>query len=68
MNIAYLISAHKDPEHLQRLCKVLELGMTNVHFFIHIDKKVDIQPFKEIVNGINIHFTPHRVWTQWGGV
>lgn len=67
MNIAYLISAYKDPEHLKRLCNVLEYGMANVHFFIHVDKKVDIRPFEMMMKNTNVHFTPHRVWIQWGG-
>ncbi|MCH3980540.1 MAG: beta-1,6-N-acetylglucosaminyltransferase [Prevotella sp.] len=65
MNIAYLISAHKDPYHLKRLITVLESD--GVHFFIHIDKKVDIKPFLNLVKGSNIHYTPNRIWTQWGG-
>lgn len=68
MNIAYIISAYKDSAHLKRLCDVLRYGVeNNVHFFIHVDKKVDIRPFKEMVQGGDIHFIDHRLWSQWGG-
>lgn len=67
MNIAYLISAYKDPEHLQRLCRVLSKDMDGVHFFIHVDRKVDISPFKRLVTGDHVHYVKHRVWSQWGG-
>lgn len=68
MNIAYLISAYKDPAHLRRLCDALKYGVENdVHFFVHIDKKVDIRPFERFLQVPNVHFTDHRFWSQWGG-
>lgn len=65
--IAYLISAYKDPLHLKRLCEVLSYNMSKVHFFIHIDKKVDITPFVNLVKGSNIHYVANRYWSNWGG-
>ncbi len=67
MKIAYLISAHKDPQHLRRLIKALSFGMNGNHFFVHVDEKVDIKPFIIAANNDKVHFTRERVWTQWGG-
>ena len=65
MNLAYLISAHTDPEQLQRLILSLQ---PEAHFFIHIDKKSDIQPFVSIIKGGNIHFMPQRTNVRWGTI
>lgn len=66
--IAYLISAYKDPEHLQRLISALAYGVEEyVCFFVHIDAKVEEKPFLPICNKENVFFTPNRFWVQWGG-
>ncbi len=65
MKIAYLISAHNDPAHLQRLVKALQ---PNAEFFIHIDAKADIGPFRERLRGPNIHFTDRRADIGWGNI
>lgn len=66
MKIAYLISAHKDPIHLERLINALRIKNTT-HFFIHIDKKVDKGVFANILKGSDITFCKERVYTTWGG-
>jgi hypothetical protein len=43
---AYIIGAHKYPDHLCRLISRLDDG--NATFFVHIDKKVDIRQFKAL--------------------
>lgn len=58
MNIAYLIKAHNNPKHLQRLITALSTGSSR--FFIHIDKKSNVDDFLNI-NGNNILFTQRRV-------
>lgn len=63
MNIAYLISAHTDAPQLKRLVEALQ---SDAHFFIHIDKKVDIRPFTELLAGENIHFLDVRYDVRWG--
>lgn len=63
MKVAYLISAHNDPEHLQRLVDALQL---NAEFFIHIDAKADIAPFQDRLHGPRIHFTRRRADIGWG--
>ena len=66
MNIAYLIAAHTDPEQLKRLVKSLTYkGNT---FFVHIDKKQDIYPFKEILKECkNVIFIKNRIADYWSG-
>lgn len=68
MKIAYLIIAHTDPHHLGRLCSSLYVkGATT--FFIHIDKKVAVQPFKDAVRCIcsDVVFLSNRISVNWGG-
>lgn len=67
MRIAYCISAYKDPAHLKRLINALNYDDNDVHFFIHIDKKVNIEPFQEMVTGANIHYVGRRFYVVWGG-
>lgn len=60
--IAYIISAFTDPEQLERLvARLSEIS----DFYIHIDKKVDITPFRQLL-GDKVHFV-HRHWISWGG-
>lgn len=54
MKIAYMIAAHTDPIQLRRL--VISLNGEDIEFFIHIDKKSDIQPFLRELNLENVHF------------
>lgn len=70
MRIAYLISVYKDPMHLHRLIKVLSWGMEKqVRFFVHVDAKVEIEPFEKCCKDIsNIVFLTKRYWVQWGGI
>lgn len=68
MKIAYLILAHHQPSHLARLIKALDCG--EVYFFVHVDLKKDISPFKRSVPVTkNIIFleSSARVAVYWGG-
>ena len=65
MNIAYLISAHTDPTHLKRLIGSLH---EDAHFFIHIDRKSDIDIFTSQIKGDNIHFVNRRTDVRWGTI
>lgn len=65
MNLAYLILAYKNPEQLGRL--VRRLDDKNVRFFIHIDKKQAIEPFKKAVEGLKRKVTfVKRERSAWG--
>jgi hypothetical protein len=51
MKIAYIVHAYKLPKQLSRM--INSLSDNNSSFFVHIDKKVDIEPFKEEISKIN---------------
>ncbi|MCL1868326.1 MAG: beta-1,6-N-acetylglucosaminyltransferase [Paludibacter sp.] len=60
----YIVLAHKTPEQLKRL--IDKINDENSFFFIHIDKKSDIEPFTKIIHGENIKFIEDRVNCLWG--
>ena len=63
--IAYLILAHNDPKHLNKLVKELDY---NSDIYIHIDKKSDIDSFKLNVNEGNVFFIKDRVSIDWADI
>ena len=70
MNIAFLISAYKDPLELKNLIDALK--GEGSYFFIHVDKKVDIDAFKDIVPEYKrecqgLSYTAYRYYVYWGG-
>jgi len=66
MKIAYLISAYTNAPHLGEL--VDALYTEDSYFFIHVDKKVDINPFKESTMGRkHISYVEERHRVAWGG-
>lgn len=67
MNIAYCISAYKDPQQLKRL--ILALSTNFSFFFIHIDKRIkNIKEFEAIKTDCpHIIFCKQRFFVQWGG-
>lgn len=60
--IAYLISAFKDAAHLARLVSALD---DRADFYVHVDLKSDMQPFREALSG-KVTFV-RRHWVSWGG-
>lgn len=66
-NHLFIIMAHNQPEMLQRI--VGRLYSLNHYFYIHIDKKVDIRPFKsQIGEDDNIDWCEdNRIRVNWGG-
>lgn len=68
MTLAYLILSHQQPKHLGRMIRALDAG--GVHFFIHVDRKTDILPFRQAAGpGPNVHFLEGRRRTEvfWCG-
>ena len=63
--LAFLISAHTDPQHLCRLVKSLPASS---EFFIHIDAKSDIRPFRALLQQPNVHFVKPRTDVMWGSI
>lgn len=63
MKLAFLISTHTDVSQLKRLVEALP---DNSVFFIHVDGKVDIAPFKEaFIGDERVVFIEHRVNVKW---
>lgn len=59
MKKALLITAHKSPMQLRRLIKAVECD--EMSCFVHVDGRVDIEPFKRAVAGFNnVVFTTRR--------
>ncbi len=66
MNIAYLISAHTDPAQLSRLTAALRQEGT--HFFVHIDRKSPIAPFRALLDEDDTHLLTNRIDVRWGTI
>lgn len=58
MKIAYLVLAHKDPSHLERLINSLLTPQSA--FYIHLDNKSDISEFLYL-EGEQVHYTKERL-------
>lgn len=59
LQIAFLVLAHNQPGHLNRLINTLT--QDNVHFFIHLDKKSDITEFQKYDYPTSAHFIEDRI-------
>lgn len=68
MKIAYIIQIYKNPQQVKRLIETLR--DTNASFYLHVDRKVDLRPFQDILNeGKNndIFFVHDRVKVYMSG-
>jgi hypothetical protein len=64
VRIAYLILAHDQPAHLQRL--VARLSAPGAAFFVHIDAKSDLAAFAALAPAVT--FCQRRVNGAWGDI
>jgi hypothetical protein len=65
MRINYLLQVHQHPEQFARLVRLLTAPQTA--FYVHVDLKQNLEPFKEIVSDLsNVHFLERRVEVRWG--
>lgn len=65
MDLAHLILAHRDPDHIGRLSKKLS-DYSDV--YVHIDSSVDEVPFRRAVGSLdNVFFVQRRFRCWWGG-
>ena len=68
MKIAYLIFAYKNPKLIRKTIE--RLTCEDSAFFIHIDRKSDLDPFASI-RGKNVFFSEQRItvyWAEFSGV
>jgi hypothetical protein len=63
--LCYLILAHSDPQHLFELISSLNY---NALFYVHIDKKVDIEPFKKVLASSDITWILNRHTVSWADI
>jgi hypothetical protein len=63
MKLAFLISAHTDPQHLLRLVRSLpeESGK-----YLHIDAKADLRAFSLVAEQPHVHILDKRINVMWG--
>lgn len=66
MNVAYIIHAYKNPDQLKRLIGALDSERS--FFFVHVDKKVNIKPFEELLGDNNKVFWIKRENSDWGTI
>jgi hypothetical protein len=67
MDISYIILGHKEPLQIKRL--VNRLTCANSFFYIHIDKRVDITPFKTaLAEEPGVYFLEKRENGTWGDI
>lgn len=65
MRLAFLISAHTDPLHLDRLIKSLP---EESDFFIHVDAKSDLKIFEDRIRDDRVKFVLPRINVTWGSI
>lgn len=65
MKVAILIAVHKYPIQVKRLIEAFQSDQFT--FFIHVDKKTDISPFRKLITGENIIFINNRTKVEWAG-
>ncbi|MFY7840724.1 MAG: beta-1,6-N-acetylglucosaminyltransferase [Lacibacter sp.] len=65
MKIAHLILVHKNPEQVERLLHALT--HPDFHFYIHVDKKTDQQPFEYLAKRPDTTFIKTRTKIYWAG-
>lgn len=65
MQIAHVILAHKSPDQLNRLVGKLVHPCCSV--YVHLDARIDIDPFRRTINHPNVYFISKRIKVNWGG-
>ena len=64
MKLAHLILTHSNPARLERL--VRRLQHQNADVYIHIDKKIDSQPFHYLEKLGGVYLIQNRIAVDWG--
>ena len=65
MRIAHLILTYTNPKQTERMIR--QLQHNNFDFFIHVDKKFDINPHLYLESLPNVYFIKNRVDVKWAG-
>ncbi len=65
MKFAVLIITYTSPKQTKRLIASLNNG--EFDFYIHLDKKINIETHRELFDIPNVYFVDHRINIRWGG-
>ena len=65
MRIANIIMGYKDPSQIERMIKAM--NHPDCFFFIHIDKKIRLEPFLSLKDIDRVIFIENRLLCNWGG-
>ncbi len=65
MKFAVLIVTYTSPIQTKRLITSLNNG--EFDFYIHLDKKINIETHRELFSIPNVYFVSHRIDIKWGG-
>lgn len=65
MKLCHLIMTYKNAAQLNRLVKALSSPAADI--YVHVDKKFDVDLFKQIEGGPNVYFIENRQRINWGG-
>ncbi|HTB24505.1 MAG TPA: hypothetical protein VK711_04000, partial [Puia sp.] len=65
MKFAVLIITYTSPIQTKRLVASLNNG--EFDFYIHLDKKINIETHRELFGIPNVYFVDHRINIRWGG-
>ncbi|RTY92472.1 beta-1,6-N-acetylglucosaminyltransferase [Flavobacterium sp. GT3R68] len=66
MQKSYIILAHKNPGQLKLLIE--RLADKQSHFYIHVDKNIEIEPFRAFESLANVSFVNPREKGTWGDI
>src|SRR5882762_9255924 len=63
MRIACIIMAHKEPQQIERLIK--KFALLPFDFYIHIDKKINREPFNYLAGLPQVYLIKKRIRVKW---
>ncbi len=65
MKVANIIVAHKNPLQLQQLLR--QYSADHFQNWVHVDKRIDLTPYKIILQQKNTNFLSKRIKVAWAG-
>ncbi len=65
MKFAIIIVTYTSPKQTKRLIESLNNG--DFDFYVHVDKKIDIETHSELFNIPNVYFVKDRIDIRWAG-
>jgi len=66
MRMAHMLFVYKDPDQVARI--VRKLSHPNFDFYVHVDAKIDQQPFEFLESIDRVSLVKNRVKVRWAGL